>query len=315
MGNADEYLPMNRYRTYRQFCEEKFGGPILKLPIDAGFTCPNRDGSIGHNGCTYCINSAFTPRYCSAEKSVGQQIEEGIRFHQQRRRESEQYLAYFQSFSNTYASLEQLKSIYAEALTHPQVKGIVIGTRPDCVDEEKLDYLAQLNQQCFVSIEYGVESCYDNTLRRIHRGLDFACAQNAINETARRGIHTGAHFIIGLPGENPKDWLNGIDIINQLPINSIKFHQLQILKGSQMEQEFQEKRADFYTFSMDSYIDFMVEIIEKIRADIVIERFAAEVPPRYLSTNPWNLQRYDVILQKIRQKLEEKDSWQGIKLH
>lgn len=302
---------MNRYRTYRQFCEERFGRQVLKLPIDAGFTCPNRDGTVGWNGCTYCINSAFTPKYCSSAKSIKQQIEDGIGFHKQRGRESQQYLAYFQSFSNTYAPLETLKSVYAEALDHPQVKGIVVGTRPDCVDEEKLNFFEALQKKYFVSIEYGVESCFDRTLQRIHRGHDFACAQNAINETARRGIHTGAHFIIGLPGENIEDWFTGIKLINQLPIDSIKFHQLQILKGSPMEQEFQEKRTDFYTFSMDSYIDFMVQMIENLRSDIVIERFAAEVPPRYLSTNPWNLQRYDVILQKIRQKLEENDSWQG----
>lgn len=302
---------MNRYRTYREFCEKKFGGQVLKLPIDAGFTCPNRDGTVGQNGCTYCINSAFTPRYCSSAKSIRQQIEDGIEFHKQRGRKSDQYLAYFQSFSNTYANLDKLKSIYAEALEHPLIRGIVVGTRPDCVDEEKLDFFAALQKQCFVSIEYGVESCFDRTLRRIHRGHDFACAEKAIQATALRGIHTGAHFIIGLPGENPEDWFTGIKLINQLPIDSIKFHQLQILKGSPMEQEFQEKRTDFYTFSMDSYINFMVQMIENLKSDIVIERFAAEVPPRYLSTNPWNLQRYDVILQRIRQELEEKDSWQG----
>ena len=299
------------YYSYKQFLIEQFGKSVLKLPIDAGFSCPNRDGTVGTGGCSYCLNEAFTPRYCTSEKNILQQIEDGIEFHRQRGRESKIYLAYFQAFSNTHAPLDKLRELYEAALSHPKIKGLIIGTRPDCVNEEKLDYLNTLNQKHFISIEYGIESCYDRTLQRIKRGHDFATAQRAVAQTAARSIHTGAHFIIGLPGETVEDWLNSIQMINQMPINSIKFHQLQIIKGTAMEKEYLERPEDLHRFDMDSYIDLMVEIIKHLRPDIVIERFAAEVPPKYLSVNPWKLQRYDVILQKIRQRLEEQEAWQG----
>lgn len=297
-------MPDNYY-SYKQFLIDHFGEPVLKLPVDAGFSCPNRDGTVGTGGCTYCLNNAFVPRYCSSEKDILQQINDGIEFHRQRSRESQGYLAYFQAFSNTHAPLAQLQKLYETALSHPKIKGLIIGTRPDCVDNEKLDYIASLKQQTFISIEYGIESCYNRTLRRINRGHDFATAQQAVEQTASRGIHIGSHFIIGLPGETPEDWLNGISLINQMPLNSIKFHQLQIIKGTAMEQEFQEHPEDFYRFSMDEYIDLMVETVKRLRSDIVIERFASEVPPKYLSASPWKLQRYDVVLQKIREKVKK----------
>ncbi|MBO4655770.1 MAG: TIGR01212 family radical SAM protein [Bacteroidales bacterium] len=299
------------YYSYKQFLIDRFGESLLKLPIDAGFSCPNRDGTVGTGGCTYCLNNAFVPRYCSSEKDILQQIEDGIEFHRQRGRESRFYLAYFQAFSNTHASLDKLRELYETTLSNPKIKGLIIGTRPDCVDEDKLNYLKTLNHKQFISVEYGIESCYDRTLQRVNRGHDFATAEKAVRMTAERGIHTGAHFIIGLPGETADDWLNGIQLINQMPINSIKFHQLQIIKGTAMEREFQEHPEDFRRLNMEEYIDLMVDIIERLRADIVIERFAAEVPPKYLSSNPWKLQRYDVILQRIRQRLEARDVRQG----
>ena len=295
-------MPVNYY-SYKQFLQEQFGETVLKLPIDAGFSCPNRDGTVGTSGCTYCLNSAFVPRYCSSAKDILQQIEDGIAFHQQRGRVSNSYLAYFQAFSNTHAPIEQLKRLYERALSHPKVKGLIIGTRPDCVDDEKLDYIASLKQQAFISIEYGIESCYDRTLLRINRGHDFATAQQAVEQSASRGIHIGSHFIIGLPGETPEDWLKSIPLINKMPINSIKFHQLQIIKGTAIEQEFQEHPEDFHRYNMEEYIDLMVETVKRLRSDIVIERFASEIPPKYLSASPWKLQRYDIILQKIREKL------------
>lgn len=301
----------DRYYSYKQFLLEHFGEAVLKLPVDAGFSCPNRDGTVGTGGCTYCLNEAFSPRYCSSEKDILRQIDEGIDFHRQRGRESNIYLAYFQSFSNTHAPLDKLREHYEAALSHPKVKGLVIGTRPDCVDEEKLDYLGALSQQHFISVEYGIESCYDQTLQRINRGHDFATSQRAVAQTAARGIHTGGHFIVGLPGETTADWLSSIQTINQMSLNSLKFHQLQIIKGTAMEMEFKEHPEDFQHLDMDTYIDLMVEMIKRLRPNISIERFAAEVPPKYLSSNPWQLQRYDVILQRIRQRLENLDVWQG----
>ncbi|MCQ2286346.1 MAG: TIGR01212 family radical SAM protein [Bacteroidales bacterium] len=301
-----------RFNSYKRFLTERFGVRVQKLTIDAGFTCPNRDGTIGFCGCTYCLNDAFNPSYCSPQKSVAQQLDEGIEFHQNRYRRAGAYLAYFQAFSNTHAPLSVLKEVYEPAILHPNIRGIVIGTRPDCIDEEKLDYFAHLTEKMFVSIEYGIESCHNDTLERIHRGHTFEQAEKAIRETSARGIHTGGHLIFGLPGENPKHWEESLSKLNSLSINSIKFHQLQIIKGTTMEKEYKEKREDFFPFTMDSYIDFIVNFIEKLNPNFVIERFAGEVPPRFLSVNNWGTIRYDVVLQKIEKELEKRNSHQGI---
>lgn len=302
-----------RYNSYKHFLQQRFGGRIQKLTINAGFSCPNRDGSIGTGGCTYCLNDAFSPSYCDASKSVSQQLAEGIEFHQNRYRRASGYLAYFQSFSNTHAPLEQLKETYAPALADPNIKGIVIGTRPDCMDEEKLNYFAELQKKIFVSIEYGVESMREETLLRINRGHTFQKAQQMIQLTASYGIHTGAHFIFGLPGETPEMWMEDLAIMNKLPLSSLKFHQLQIIKGTLMEEDYKQHPADFHPFSMDSYIDFIVEVTEHLNPSFIIERFAGEVPPRFLYVNNWGLQRYDVVLQQIEKKLEERDTFQGIR--
>ena len=297
--------------TYADYCRRLFGTTVQKIAVDGGFTCPNRDGTLGTTGCIFCNGEAFAPSYCRTAGSITQQIDEGIRFHARRHRKPAQYIAYFQSYSNTYAPLPVLRQRYKEALAHPKVSGLVVSTRPDCVDEEKLDYLSTLNHKHFISVEYGIESCYDRTLQRINRGHDFATAEKAVRMTAEQGIHTGAHFIIGLPGETIEDWLNGIKLINPMPINSIKFHQLQIIKGTAMEQEFQKHPEDFCRLMMEEYTELMVDIIERLRTDIIIERFASEVPPKYLSVNPWKLQRYDVLLQHIRQRLKERNVCQG----
>lgn len=302
-----------RFNSYKRFLHNRFGGRIQKLTLDAGFTCPNRDGSVGTGGCTYCLNDAFNPSYCQPEKSIAQQLEEGIDFHRNRYRRAEQYLAYFQAYSNTYAPIDQLKEIYRPALENPLIKGLVIGTRPDCIDEEKLNYFTKLSEQLFVSIEYGVESCNNHTLKRINRGHSFEQAVETIKLTAARGIHTGAHFIFGLPGETPKDFFEQINIINSLPLNGIKFHQLQIIKGTRMEHEYFENPNDFHHFTLDLYIEFIITYLELLNPNFVVERFAGEVPPRYLSFNNWGTIRYDVILQKIEKALEEKNSYQGMK--
>lgn len=303
-----------RFNSYKRFLQEKFGTRVQKLTLDAGFTCPNRDGSVGVGGCSYCLNDAFNPSYCTPKKSVQQQLEEGMEFHRNRYRRADAYLAYFQAFSNTYAPLEQLKEIYRPAIENPQVKGIVVGTRPDCIDEAKLDFFAELQQKIFVSVEYGVEACNDITLRRINRGHDFAAAQRSIEQTAKRGIHCAAHFIYGLPGETPDQWLKEVDIINHLPINGIKFHQLQIINGTAMQREFVKKPSDFHIFTQDTYINFIVSVTERLNPNFVVERFAGEVPPRYLFVNHWGLTRYDIVLQKIENRMAELDTWQGKKL-
>jgi radical SAM protein (TIGR01212 family) len=204
-----------------------------------------------------------------------------------------------------------LKQLYSEALSHPQVVGIVIGTRPDCVDEEKLDYLQELAKDHVVIVEYGIESCYDETLKRINRGHDFETARRAVEMTAERGIDVGVHFILGLPGESRQMMLDSCELINRLPIRSVKFHQLQIVKGTRMEQEYAEKPEDFERFSLDEYIDFFVDMLERLRPDLSIERFVGEVPPRFVNETPWGLIRNVEILRLLDKRLEERETWQG----
>lgn len=300
-----------RYNSFVGYFKRKYGERLQKIVLDAGFTCPNRDGKVGRGGCTYCDNAAFHPSYSTAGKSLHQQMDEGIEFHKVRYRTTEHYLAYFQAYSNTYAPLERLKQLYEEALSHPQVVGIVIGTRPDCVDEEKLDYLAELAKDNVVIVEYGIESCYDETLKRINRGHDFETARRAVQMTADRGIDVGVHFILGLPGETRQMMLDGCELINSLPIRSVKFHQLQIVKGTRMEQEYAERPEDFERFSLDEYLDFFTDMLERLRPDIHIERFVGEVPPRFVNETPWGLIRNVELLRLLDKRLEERQTWQG----
>jgi radical SAM protein (TIGR01212 family) len=300
-----------RYNSFVGYFKRKYGERLQKIVLDAGFTCPNRDGTVGRGGCTYCDNAAFHPAYSTAGKSLHQQMDEGIEFHKVRYRTTEHYLAYFQAYSNTYAPLERLKVLYEEALSHPQVVGIVIGTRPDCVDEEKLDYLAELAADHVVIVEYGIESCYDRTLKRINRGHDFETASRAVRMTAERGIDVGVHFILGLPGESRQMMLDSCAMINDLPIRSVKFHQLQIVKGTRMEQEYAERPQDFERFSLEEYLDFFVDMLERLRPDLSIERFVGEVPPRFVNETPWGLIRNVELLRLLDKRLEERNTWQG----
>lgn len=305
---------MSRYNSSVGYFKKKYGTRLQKVVIDGGFTCPNRDGSVSRGGCTYCNNAAFHPGYSTREKTISQQIAEGIEFHANRYRKATKFLAYFQSYSGTYAPLENLRLKYEEALAYPQVCGIVIGTRPDCIDDEKLDYLTRLAEDNVVIVEYGIESCYDRTLQRINRGHNFQAAVQAVEATAKRNIHQGAHFIFGLPGESIEDMLAYAEIINKLPINSAKFHQLQIIRGTAMEKEFQNCPEDFVQFSLDEYLDFFVDFLERLRPDICIERFAGEVPPRFVNSNPWGKIRNVELIRLLEKRLEERDTFQGAKL-
>lgn len=301
----------SRYNSYVGYWREHYGERLQKLVIDAGFTCPNRDGTVGRNGCSFCDNAAFHPGYSTPGKSIIQQLDEGIEFHKVRYSRAEHYLAYFQSYSNTYGSLQHLKALYEEALSHPKVLGIVVGTRPDCIDDEKLDYLQFLAENHIVVVEYGIESCYDETLRRIGRGHDFECARRAVEATASRGIPVGGHFILGLPGETSEMLLEQCDAINALPLHSIKFHQLQLVKGTRIVSEFEQDPSAFLRLDLDDYLDLIVDILERLRPDLFIERVAGEVPPRFVDVPQWGLIRNVEILNRLNERLERRDAWQG----
>ena len=299
------------FNAYSNYFRKMYGGRLQKVSIDAGFTCPNRDGTSGIGGCTYCNNDAFNPSYCNPTKSVSRQLSEGIDFLKKRYREPASYLAYFQAYSNTYAPLQCLITLFEEALSYPGITGLIVGTRPDCIDNEKLEYFKELSEKYFVAVEYGVESCYDKTLNRINRGHSYNQAVDAIKTTAEKGIKTGAHFIFGLPGESREEMLNEAEIISELPLNMVKFHQLQIIKGTIMEKEFLENPQDFNLFSFDDYVDFFILFLEKLNPQIVVERFTGEAPPGFLIEQKWNQKRTDEIIRIIEKKLEERNTWQG----
>lgn len=313
-----------RYNTFVGYYKRVYGERLQKLVIDAGFTCPNRDGTVGYGGCSFCDNAAFHPSYSTAGKSIAAQIDEGIEFHQVRYRNTRHYLAYFQSYSNTYAPLPRLKELYLEALSHPHIVGIVIGTRPDCIDEEKLDWLAELKAgralpdwsrdgfgSPVVKVEYGIESCYDATLLRVGRGHDVAAAERAVRLSAERGLDPGAHFILGLPGESRSMLVDQYSFISSLPLHSVKFHQLQLVKGTRIEKEYAAVPDDFLRLDLPEYLDLVVDILERLRPDLYIERIAGEVPPRFVKETQWGLIRNFQILHLLDDRLSSRDTWQG----
>ena len=313
-----------RYNTFVGYYKRVYGERLQKLVIDAGFTCPNRDGTVGYGGCSFCDNAAFHPSYSTAGKSIAAQIDEVIEFHQVRYRNTRHYLAYFQSYSNTYAPLPRLKELYLEALSHPHIVGIVIGTRPDCIDEEKLDWLAELKAgralpdwsrdgfgSPVVKVEYGIESCYDATLLRVGRGHDVAAAERAVRLSAERGLDPGAHFILGLPGESRSMLVDQCSFISSLPLHSVKFHQLQLVKGTRIEKEYAAVPDDFLRLDLPEYLDLVVDILERLRPDLYIERIAGEVPPRFVKETQWGLIRNFQILHLLDDRLSARDTWQG----
>ena len=301
-----------RFNAYPDYMRRTFGGRVQKLTIDAGFSCPNRDGSKATGGCSFCLNDAFNPSYCIPEKSVTRQLSEGIEFHEKRYRRAKKYLAYFQAYSNTHAPVEFLERIYREALNVEGVIGIIIGTRPDCIDEIKLDLLQELSATVHVIIEFGIESIYNKTLMRVNRCHTFEETADAINRTAAKGIPVGGHLIFGLPGESRQEMMQSASVISGLPLNSIKFHQLQLFKGTPMAEEFRLNPAEFNLFELDGYLEFMAEYIENLNPRIVVERIAGETPPRFALERPWG-PRYDQILVKFEKLLEQKNGWQGKK--
>lgn len=278
------------YNDYGTWIRKQFPFRVQKISIDAGFSCPNRDGRIGTGGCIFCDNRTFNPSYCSPKRSISQQIADGKDFFA-RKYPDMKYIAYFQAYTNTYAPLSQLQRMYEEALAESDIVGIAIGTRPDCVSTELLDYLANLAHQTSVTVEYGIESANDNTLKRINRGHDFACAQRAIEATHDRGIITGGHIIIGLPGEDAEESIRQARLISSLKLDILKIHQMQIIRGTRLAQMYEEK--SFHLYTVDEYIDLIIKYIQYIRKDIVLERFVSQSPKELLIAPHWGLKNYE----------------------
>lgn len=280
------------YNDFSSFLKRHFPYKVQKISLNAGFTCPNRDGSKGWGGCTYCNNQTFNPDYCRTEKSITQQLEEGKQFFA-RKYPDMKYLAYFQAYTNTYAELQVLKGLYEEALAVPDVVGLVIGTRPDCMPDALLDYLSELNKRTFLLVEYGIESTDNDTLRRINRGHTYEQAEEAVRKTAERGILVGAHIILGLPGETHDALLMQARRLSQLPLTTLKLHQLQLIKGTRMAVEYQQHPEDFHLFGLDEYVDMVVDYVQYLRPDLVLERFVSQSPADLRIAPHWGVKNYE----------------------
>ena len=293
-----------RYNDYGTWIREQFPFRVQKISVDAGFSCPNRDGKVGRGGCVFCDNRTFNPAYCEREKSITEQIIAGKEFFK-RKYPDMKYLAYFQAYSNTYADVETLKRRYEEALSVEDVVGIVIGTRPDCVPDDTLDYLDKLNRQTFMIVEYGIESANDETLRIINRGHSFECSADAVRRTADRGIITGGHVIIGLPGEGPEECLRQADIISSLPLNILKLHQMQVVKGTRLA----EMNPYIYN-KVEDYIRLVAEYISRLRPDLILERFVSQSPKGMVIAPSWGLKNHE-FTNLLDNYLREHDITQG----
>ena len=312
MGMNYKWGSERRLNTYSDYFKREFGGRVQKITLDAGFTCPNRDGTCGTGGCTFCNNKAFNPSYNDPGKSIESQILQGMNFHRTRYRKATRFLAYFQAYSNTYSSLEHMQSLYEQALKVPGIIGIVVGTRPDCVDEDKLNYFQDLSKKHYVTVEYGIESVINRTLQRVNRGHDVEKSLWAVRETARRGVRVGGHMIIGLPGEDRHDFLDSGRELSRWPLNNIKFHQLQVIRHTAMAREYEERPNEFVSFTLEEYLELMMEIVEQLNPSIVVERIAGEVTPGMGIREGWGI-RYDRVLQAFEDLLVKHDTWQGKK--
>ena len=278
------------YCDYGTWIRSRFPFRVQKISVDAGFTCPNRDGRISTGGCIFCNNRTFNPSYCDSRHSVSQQLEEGQRFFAHKYPDMK-YLAYFQAYTNTYDSLDRLQALYEEALGVDDVVGIVIGTRPDCVSDELLDYLSELNERTFLIVEYGIESANNLTLQFINRGHTFEQSRQAISKTHQRGILTGGHIILGLPGEDAEESIRQASLISALDLDILKIHQMQIIRGTALERIYEQK--PFHIYSVDEYIPLIARYIQYLRKDLILERFASQSPPELLVAPHWGLKNYE----------------------
>lgn len=294
---------MSLYNNYNETLRTMFGTRVQKISINAGFTCPNRDGRVGVGGCTYCNNLTFHPQYCKPEKLPLQQLEEGMDFF--KKYKGQKYMPYFQTYTNTYAPLSTLKALYTPLLKHKDVVGLVVGTRPDCVDEPMLDYFAELAKTTYVMLEYGVESTLNTTLKTINRGHSYETSEWAIRATHERGIHTGAHLILGLPGETPVDFMHHADKLSELPLDMLKLHQLQIVRGTKMYEDYKNDSSPFHLFELEDYIKVVCRFLKRLNPNIGLERFISSSPEEYLVAPDWGIKNFEFVHKLEKSLLED----------
>lgn len=299
------------YNEFSLYLKRYFPYKVQKISLNAGFTCPNRDGSKGYGGCTYCNNQTFNPDYCRTEKPIARQLEEGKLFFAHKYPEMK-YLAYFQAYTNTYDELDALRKKYEEALSVDGVVGLVIGTRPDCMPDDLLHYLEALHRHTFVLVEYGIESTDDRTLRRINRGHDFRASADAVRRTAACGIPVGGHVILGLPGETHESIVMQAGVLSGLPLTTLKLHQLQLIRGTRMASEYEQHPEDFHLFGIEEYMDLVIDYVEHLRPDIVLERFLSQSPKNLLIAPDWGVKNYE-FNHRLQKRMKELGAYQGKK--
>lgn len=299
-----------RYNDYPTFIKQKFGGRVQKISVNVGFSCPNRDGTKGIGGCIYCDNKTFKPGYCEPEKSVSNQINQGVAFFEKKYPDMK-YMAYFQSYTNTYAPIADLHKLYQEAIQHENVVGLVIGTRPDCINVEIIEMLSEINRSVPVVIEFGLESTRDKTLEEINRCHTWQDSVDAITLCDSYGIETGGHLILGLPGETEKDILAHAAEISSLPLKTVKLHQLQVTKNTKLAKLYQENSAYVNLFSFEDYKAIVIKFLEQLNPDIIVERFVSTSPLDKLIAPKWNQMKNFEIVAQIEKELEKQNTWQG----
>lgn len=304
---TDKKTAVRRYNAFGRYMKKLYRTPVYKVNVDAGFTCPNRDGTVATGGCIYCNNDSFRPSACTSTASLREQIDKGIPYLRSRYG-AEKFIVYFQPYTNTYASVEILDRLYRDALDNPGVVGLAIGTRPDCIDEEKISLLETLGRDHFVLVEYGLQSVYDTTLSFINRGHDYACFKRALAMTIGRGIHVGAHLILGFPTETRDEMLDMADELSRLPIEFLKIHQLQVVKETALADLFAEK--PFATFGYHEYIEMLADFLERLSPDIVLQRLFAAAPDAILIAPLWNKTRSE-LLRDLDTFMEQRGSYQG----
>ncbi len=292
------------YNDFRDFLQKTFPFKVQKISINAGFTCPNRDGTKGWGGCTYCNNQTFSPEYCFTEKNVAEQLGGGIEFFS-RKYPQMKYLAYFQSYTNTYDEVGSLLEKYNEALKHPEVVGLIIGTRPDCMPGELLDELQKISRKYFLLVEYGVESTSNETLEFINRGHTYEEAVETILRTHERGIYCGIHMILGLPGESREQILSHASAISKLPLTTVKLHQLQLIRHTKMARQFEEHPEWFHLYDVDEYIELCIDFLERLNPDFYVERFVSQSPKELLIAPDWGVKNNEFMI-RINRRIAER---------
>lgn len=311
MKKSTEVYPWgntHRYHRYVDYQRKVHGQRVQKVTVDAGFTCPNRDGTLARGGCIYCNNESFNPGYNDPQKSITQQISEGMAFLKRRYNKVSQFIVYFQPYSNTYAPLDNLKKYYEEALAHPGVIGLTIGTRPDCVDEAKIAYLQSLAKDFDITVEYGLESISDETLKRINRGHSVSAYLEALEMTKNRGIKIATHMIFGFPWESRELWLETAAWLSERPFDFLKIHQLHIVKDTALAIQYQKN--PFPLLTAGEYLELIIGFLERLTPRLIIQRLFGEAPPHTLIAPHWGL-RNTQLVKMLEAEMDKRDAWQG----